>query len=1240
MKKFISLVLCLVMCVSVFTGTAVQVYALADAQSFFQVVDSGFADEEITYTIKLNPNQTKITGVILNVEFDSEALRVEEAGAAGSYNEDGDFVENVSGMYATGITHDNANIYALGYTSVSGYNVGSKGAEFFVIKFRAVSSDGDFEEVKFKCVEYTTDDGDNTNDINKTAGGVPQDFYTHEFLTLSMPSVTQVNSLETGLRVVWTESRGATSYKLYRRAESQTEWTELATISDGATEYIDETAAKGTEYYYTVSATNANGDTTPYDETGVVGFNFGTISEVNAVGVENGAKITWSALDGADSYEIFRKLSSSNEWSRNPIASIDADEPTEYIDETLVSGNSYVYRVRAVKGSYYADSAYESSPVKYLAKPEISVSNIFDGIQVSFDEVQGAQKYIVERKVSDGEFEFFAEINADEDLSKLDENVVEGTEYAYSVQAVAEDGCKSSVGFSTGIARLSTVNVKKVENKTNGIYISWEALSGVESYAVFYKLDSETRYNNISGIKTTDFTITGTDSGKTYNIFVCAEDETGFGGYKAILTKTFIATPVITSVSNINEGIRVIWETVAEAEKYNIYRAKKDSNDWSLIATSTETVYIDEISEAEHGICYKYTVSAVMGDSESAYNSNGLEGMYFGNVSSISATVISNGAVITWNTLEKATAYDVYRKNNDDEDWVFQTQVTKNTYTDTKMKSGIRYYYMVKARNGNSVSEMTASPAEARYIAVPSFSVKNAANGVKITITPVGGATIYVIEKKVNGAWKSIKELNEGETVFVDTDVEGDKTYSYRVYAKDLNTISAVSKVIEIVRMGSPKITSISNTIPGVALKWTPVDDAVKYEVYRKDSKQTEWECIADDVKKPEFTDGVVDNGEKYSYTINAVNEEGSTGYNKTGKSIRFVETPDMSKVTNAQKGVNIKWVAVKGATSYKVYRKAGSEKSWTQIGTSKTTSYTDTKNLVSGTSYRYSVKAVNGNDSGIDAGLSIKYLAVPTLKSVKNVAKGVQINWNTVKGATSYKVYRKAGNAKTWTQIGTSKTTTYTDSKSLTSGTIYKYAVRAVSGTTSDIHSTGLSVRYLAVPKLKTPENVGNGIQVKWNSVKGATSYKVYRKLGNAKSWTLVGTSKTTTYTDKGVKNANGKTYKYTVCAVNGSTLGAYNATGLSIKRLSNPALKSAVSSKAGITVKWGAVTGAQGYVVLRKTGKGSFQQIATVKGAKNVSYVDKKAKKGTTYTYTVRAYSGSVKSAYNNGISCKDRY
>lgn len=177
----------------------------------------------------------------------------------------------------------------------------------------------------------------------------------------------------------------------------------------------------------------------------------------------------------------------------------------------------------------------------------------------------------------------------------------------------------------------------------------------------------------------------------------------------------------------------------------------------------------------------------------------------------------------------------------------------------------------------------------------------------------------------------------------------------------------------------------------------------------------------------------------------------------------------------------------------------------------------------------------------------------------------------------------------------------------------------------------------YLSTPKVST-SNLSNGIQVKWNKVSNASGYIVYRKTGSG-AWRKLGKTTNKYYTDKTAKV--GKTYKYTVKAYKSKSYSGYNKSGVALKRLTIPKLKTAASSKKGITVKWSKVTGASGYIVYRKTGSGKWVKLKTVKGSSKVSYLDKTAKKGKTYRYTVRAYSGKSKGSYNtNGIKIKDRY
>ncbi len=269
------------------------------------------------------------------------------------------------------------------------------------------------------------------------------------------------------------------------------------------------------------------------------------------------------------------------------------------------------------------------------------------------------------------------------------------------------------------------------------------------------------------------------------------------------------------------------------------------------------------------------------------------------------------------------------------------------------------------------------------------------------------------------------------------------------------------------------------------------------------------------------------------------------------------------------------------------------------------------------------------------------KYVETPTVSST-NALNGVQISWNEIPGASKYTVFRRQGGSSTWVNLGTTTGTSYLD-KNVKSGTYYCYTVRAFSadGSYSAYESGKTSTRkYMATPKLTTIYNHQNGLAIKWNAVAGVTNgYRVYRRGTGSTSWTYLGTTKNLYFIDSQVKNRNGEYYRYTVIA-DGGYHSKFDTTGLYLRRLANPTLNSAVSSKSGITVKWGKVAGSSGYYVYRKTANSTWTRIAVVKGVNSASYLDKTARKGTTYTYTVRAVYGNTLSSYYSGISCKDKY
>ena len=178
----------------------------------------------------------------------------------------------------------------------------------------------------------------------------------------------------------------------------------------------------------------------------------------------------------------------------------------------------------------------------------------------------------------------------------------------------------------------------------------------------------------------------------------------------------------------------------------------------------------------------------------------------------------------------------------------------------------------------------------------------------------------------------------------------------------------------------------------------------------------------------------------------------------------------------------------------------------------------------------------------------------------------------------------------------------------------------------------TGVSA---TIPKPTAPANVtlggakavSGGIQVTWQAANGAVKYNVYRKDASNTVWRVIATVTGTSYTDKTAKI--GTKYNYTVrgVAADGKTLSpGYDKTGVSATAApANVTMGSAKAVNSGIQVTWQRAEDAAKYRVYRKDAANTgWKAIATVS---DTSYVDKTAKIGTKYTYTVRGVAADGK-------------
>ena len=442
------------------------------------------------------------------------------------------------------------------------------------------------------------------------------------------------------------------------------------------------------------------------------------------------------------------------------------------------------------------------------------------------------------------------------------------------------------------------------------------------------------------------------------------------------------------------------------------------------------------------------------------------------------------------------------------------------------------------------------------------------------------------------------------------------------------------------------KLVSAKAVSGGIQVTWNEADGAVKYRVYRKDAVNTVWKVIAT-VTGTSYVDKSAAAGVTYSYTVRGVDADGelSPGFDRTGVSATIPKPTAPANVTLGDAkvvtgGIQVTWNEADGAAKYKVYRKDAANTVWKVIAIVTGTSYVD-KSAAAGVTYSYTVRGVDADGElspGFDrTGVSatIPKPTAPanvTLGDAKVVTGGIQVTWNEADGAAKYKVYRKDAANTVWRVIATVTGTSYTD-KTAKIGTKYNYTVRGVAADGKTLSPgfdrTGVSATISAPTNVKLvgAKAVNGGIQVTWQQANGAVKYKVYRKDTANTDWKVIATVSSASYVDRTTKIGTKYTYTVRGVAADGKTLSpGYDKTGVSATAApANVTMGSAKAVNSGIQVTWQRAEDAAKYRVYRKDAANTgWKAIATVS---DTSYVDKTAKIGTKYTYTVRGVAADGK-------------
>ena len=364
------------------------------------------------------------------------------------------------------------------------------------------------------------------------------------------------------------------------------------------------------------------------------------------------------------------------------------------------------------------------------------------------------------------------------------------------------------------------------------------------------------------------------------------------------------------------------------------------------------------------------------------------------------AESVDGGVKISWNKVNKAEVYRVYYKGS--KGWTRMVDTTSTSYIDKDVSSGKNYTYTVRCINSSATkftSGYDSKGKSVKYISAPKISkTENVNGGVKISWGKSNGAEKYRVYYKGSKGWTRMVDTTS--TSYIDKDVSSGKNYTYTVRCINSSatkfTSGYDSKGKSVKYISAPKITKAESVDGGVKISWGKSNGAEKYRVYYKGSKG--WTRMVD-TTSTSYIDKDVSSGKNYTYTVRCLNKSKNkftSGYNSTGKSIKYVSAPKISKTEATYNSITLNWDKVNGAEKYRVYRRG--EKGWSRLFDTTSTTFTDT-NLYADTEYTYTVRCINSSANKFTSGYNSKGFTVTTLSapaehthSWQNITKETQV--------------------------------------------------------------------------------------------------------------------------------------------------------------------------------------------------------------------------------------------------------